>query len=349
MATVVFPEIATANNAITTLNGAINNSTTTVVLATGGAAALGLSGSTTDAYITVIDATTWRKNPLTSPEVLEIMQVTAVSTDTLTVTRGVDGTSATAFADASIVELRITAAMIQRVYDALTDGTDTIAPAVCATAAGTAAAPAQSFSGDVDTGLYNISADTLGVSCGGTLRGTFSSGGNLTMTANFFGGRSYLGDGSVAAPSISFSSDGNSGFYRIGTDNVGVSTGGTKALDIGATQRVQISNGFLSLGTPTELTIATGAVTATRSYHTIDTESDGLTTDDLDTISGGADGDILVIRAANAARDVVVKDGTGNIQCAGDFTMNNTQDTMTLIYDATLTAWIELSRSDNGA
>lgn len=124
MATVAFPEIAQANNAITTLNGAINDSTTTVVLATGGATALGLSGSTTDAYITVIDSTTWRKNPLTTPETLEIMQVTAVSGDTLTVTRGVDGTSGTAFGDGSIVELRINAAMIQRIYDALTDGTD---------------------------------------------------------------------------------------------------------------------------------------------------------------------------------------------------------------------------------
>ena len=122
MATVTFPEIH--NNGITTLNGAITDSATTIVLATGGASALGLDNSTTDAYLTIIDPTTWRKNPLTSPETLEIVQVTAVSTDTLTVTRGVDGTSGIAFGDGSIVELRQPAITIQRVYDALTDGTD---------------------------------------------------------------------------------------------------------------------------------------------------------------------------------------------------------------------------------
>jgi hypothetical protein len=97
-----------------------------------------------------------------------------------------------------------------------------------------------------------------------------------------------------------------------------------------------------------ELTIATGAITVTGSYHDVDTEADAAS-DDLDTINGGADGRRLVLRANNAARSVVVKDGTGNIQCAGDMSLDNTQDTIELIYDGTLTAWLELSRSDNGA
>jgi hypothetical protein len=98
----------------------------------------------------------------------------------------------------------------------------------------------------------------------------------------------------------------------------------------------------------TELTIASGAVTATRGYHNIDTEADAAS-DDLDTIAGGADGARLVLRANNAGRTVVVKDGTGNIQCAGDMSLDNTQDTIELIYDGTLTAWLEVGRSDNGA
>jgi hypothetical protein len=97
-----------------------------------------------------------------------------------------------------------------------------------------------------------------------------------------------------------------------------------------------------------ELTIATGAVTATGGYHNIDTESDAAS-DDLDTINGGVDGMRLVIRANNTARTVVVKDATGNIQCAGDMSLDSTQDTMELIYDGTLTAWLEVGRSDNGA
>lgn len=55
-----------------------------------------------------------------------------------------------------------------------------------------------------------------------------------------------------------------------------------------------------------ELTIATGAVTATRSYHTIDTEGD-VASDDLDTISGLGDGELLLIRPESAARTIVLR------------------------------------------
>ena len=99
-------------------------------------------------------------------------------------------------------------------------------------------------------------------------------------------------------------------------------------------------------GTNTTLTIATGAVTATTSFHAIDTEAAGAT-DDLDTISGGQTGQVLYIHAANGARDVVAKDGTGNLKLAGDFTMDNAEDTLTLIFDGT--NWLELARSGNGA
>lgn len=102
----------------------------------------------------------------------------------------------------------------------------------------------------------------------------------------------------------------------------------------------------LNGGAVSELTIATGAITITKTYHTVDTESDA-STDDLDTISGGTAGDIIVLSAADGARDVVVKDGTGNIKSNGDFTLDNAEDTWSAIYDGT--NWLELSRSDNGA
>jgi hypothetical protein len=97
-----------------------------------------------------------------------------------------------------------------------------------------------------------------------------------------------------------------------------------------------------------ELTIATGAITVTGSYHNVDTEADAAS-DDLDTISGGTDGAILVLRANNDARTVVVKDSTGNLELTGDMSLDNTQDTITLIFDNALSAWLEISRSDNTA
>ena len=93
-----------------------------------------------------------------------------------------------------------------------------------------------------------------------------------------------------------------------------------------------------------ELTIASGVVTAARSYHTIDTEADA-STDDLDTISGGEAGMILVVRASHTDRTVVLKDGSGNLALFGDCVLDNTADTITLIFGTT--TWIELSRSKN--
>jgi len=106
-------------------------------------------------------------------------------------------------------------------------------------------------------------------------------------------------------------------------------------------------DGVLNLGTKSERTISAGVITVTKSWHTVDTEATDAT-DDLDTINGGADGDLLVIRAKQSGRTVVVKDLTGNISLNGDFTMDNRHDTLTLLYDSTIDVWLELARSDNG-
>jgi hypothetical protein len=101
-------------------------------------------------------------------------------------------------------------------------------------------------------------------------------------------------------------------------------------------------------GDGTEKTIASGVITITSPYHRVDTEGDAAS-DDLTTINGGTMGQFLTLRAENGARDVVVKDGTGNLQLEGDMTLNNVQDTITMIYDSNLTAWLEVARSNNGA
>ncbi|GAJ23654.1 unnamed protein product, partial [marine sediment metagenome] len=64
----------------------------------------------------------------------------------------------------------------------------------------------------------------------------------------------------------------------------------------------------LALGPISELTIAGGVITVTGSNHTVDTANGA---DDLVTINGGIDGQILVLRQENAARNVTVKDDVG--------------------------------------
>jgi hypothetical protein len=95
-----------------------------------------------------------------------------------------------------------------------------------------------------------------------------------------------------------------------------------------------------------ELTIAAGVVTATSNVHVVDTEADAAS-DDLDTISGTAAGQMLVISAADSARTVVAKDGTGNLKLVGDFSMDNVEDRLFLISDGT--NLYELGRNDVGA
>ena len=97
-----------------------------------------------------------------------------------------------------------------------------------------------------------------------------------------------------------------------------------------------------------ELTISSGAVTRTQVYHTIDTESDAAS-DDLDTINGGAEGDLLIIRAEDSARTVVVKTGTGNIVLSGgvDVTLDDDTDHLALIFNGT--NWCDNSSGGGGA
>jgi len=82
-----------------------------------------------------------------------------------------------------------------------------------------------------------------------------------------------------------------------------------------------------------ELTINAGAVTATKSYHAIDTEADAAE-DDLDTIAGVAEGRILYIRAEHTDRTVILKNGTGNLVLGTDIYLDNDIKHVALICDA---------------
>ncbi len=98
-------------------------------------------------------------------------------------------------------------------------------------------------------------------------------------------------------------------------------------------------------GAATELTIAGGVITRTRFNHTVDTQGDAGT-DDLDTINGGVSGMLLLLQAANDARTVVVKNGTGNIHLPADFSLDSNEDTILLLYNGT--AWYQIASSNNG-
>lgn len=66
----------------------------------------------------------------------------------------------------------------------------------------------------------------------------------------------------------------------------------------------------------TELTISGDTMTVTQAVHTIDGE--GNSSDDLATISGGGSQEIILLIPENAARDITLKHGTGNILISND-------------------------------
>jgi len=107
------------------------------------------------------------------------------------------------------------------------------------------------------------------------------------------------------------------------------------------------AEGFI-FGTPTELTIAGGAITVTKGYHTVDTQGNDAT-DDLETINGGIDGMILILQAEDTAHTVVLKPvaGVEKIRLEGgvDFSLATIGAKIILIYDANQQRWFEISRS----
>lgn len=98
-----------------------------------------------------------------------------------------------------------------------------------ASPAGTAGAPAYSFTGATSTGVYLAAADTIGLSAGGGGRMSISSTQiqpEIPILTN--------ADGTAAAPAYGWNSDTDqdTGFYRAAEDTIGISTDGTARIEI---------------------------------------------------------------------------------------------------------------------
>ena len=109
-------------------------------------------------------------------------------------------------------------------------------------------------------------------------------------------------------------------FWVVDEDGNSVNTGTLPDLEVG----------LLNFADATELTIATGVVTITQSVHTIDGEGDA--DDDLVTISGGFNGDYLIIYPANSARDITLIHDTGNIMTSNSLDYTIPDNGMVILY-----------------
>lgn len=103
-----------------------------------------------------------------------------------------------------------------------------------------------------------------------------------------------------------------------------------------AVDNLTLKDGSIIYPAATELTIASGAITVTQGIHSIDTEGDA-STDDLVTISGVAARQRVILYAANNARTVVLKHGSGNIFTYNgeDVTLDDDNKRIEIIGDGT--------------
>src|SRR6056300_1708435 len=116
--------------------------------------------------------------------------------------------------------------------------------------------------------------------------------------ATFSVANARFADGSNSAPSISFTSDTNTGIYRGGTDILKFVTAGTDAITIDASQDVTLA-GNLSMG-------------------------------DNDILKLGAGGDLQIYH--DGSHSIIKDAGTGNLQInAGNFNVNNVANTANII------------------
>ena len=74
------------------------------------------------------------------------------------------------------------------------------------------------------------------------------------------------------------------------------------------------------------------------------------TTIDLDTINGGAAGQLLTLKKdSTASLNVIVKHNTGNVLLGGgsDVTLDHQADRILLQYDGDISKWVEIASGSN--
>lgn len=173
-----------------------------------------------------------------------------------------------------------------------------------------------------------------------TRRGINLTGDKHSVTGNYIEGTV---DGIVVGSTTSNSLVSNNVVLTVSGTAYSISTGADSL-----TNYVDAASNVGYAGKIHSYTIdVAGAIEIGRSdkFVSVDTFA-AAATDDLDTITAANAyiGQIITLRTASAARVVTAKDGT-NLKLAGDFVMDSTEDSLTLLWHGTF--WQELARSSN--
>ena len=124
------------------------------------------------------------------------------------------------------------------------------------------------------------------------------------------------------------------------TGAAGVTIDGVLLKDSSITAGKSLAAGGIKFPDAGALTVSAGVITATGTFHSVIPESG--TSDEIDTINGGTDGMVLILRPDLDTYLIDLKHGTGNIEIQGetDIRLSNTEEVAWLVYDGTLSKWL---------
>jgi hypothetical protein len=183
------------------------------------------------------------------------MMASWYKTGTITVTNGsttVTGSGTQWIANAAVGEaLYAPDGRLYEITNIASDTSFTIAPAYLGTTASGQSyviVPSQSYIRD----LASQAADLV----------------NQYSTIANFAGQGKFGDGTVTAPGIRFSDDLDTGLYRIGSNNLGISAGGTKIVDV-SSSGITVTGTINGTTLPTSATLVTTTGTQTLTNKTL--------------------------------------------------------------------------------
>ena len=140
---------------------------------------------------------------------------------------------------------------------------------------------------------------------------------------------------------------GRAEFGLAGGDDFTIKTSADGA-SFNAALTASAAEGFVTfnalMGAEVSFPAAAGGVLAVTTSYAVPAPESG-TADDIDTISGGFDGALLIL-SGSAGNTLTVKDGTGNLKLGADRVLDNFEDSLTLVRRGS--DWIELAYANNG-
>jgi len=185
------------------------------------------------------------------------------------------------------------------------------------------AAPALSFISS-NSGISNTSGDLMQFSIGGAQR--LLLGANATFNASI-----RIVDGTATVPSISFSSDTDTGLYRVASDQLGITTGGSRRATFGATNSIATRTYFEKAVNHVPITNSSVSGTYTLNYAEANVWDITLTGNTTLDYSNAFDGSYIIRIKQDATGGRTLSFTTGKFIAATTPTISTTANSTSLV------------------